>query len=199
MPKGEIQESWIRLAREGNTEAFNKLAGSCYHRIFHFCMKYFGDEDEAWDCTQKTFIKVYEKLPELREEGRFLPWIYTIAGNYCKEYLRSTAKLRHLPLEGILAPELEDQIKLERGADKLQRGNELNYWIEKALQSIPEDQRVVVIMKEYEGFKFHEIASILGQSENTVKSRLYYGLKALRKCFEKWNITKDELGYGYGR
>jgi RNA polymerase sigma factor (sigma-70 family) len=198
MPTGEL-ERWIKDAKLGNADAFNKLAGSCYHRIFHFCLKYFGDEDEAWDCTQKTFIKVYEKLPELREESRFFPWLYTIAGNFCKEYLRSNSKLRHLPLDHGMTPEQEKSPSRQSGADSLHRSHELNHWIEKALQSIPEEQRVVVIMKEYEGFKFHEIASILGQSENTVKSRLYYGLKALRKCFEKWNITKDELGYGYGR
>jgi RNA polymerase sigma-70 factor (ECF subfamily) len=57
------------------------------------------------------------------------------------------------------------------------------------------EQREVVIMKEYEGLKFREIAEVLNISENTVKSRMYYGLDGLRKILEKRNLDKDTLGY----
>ncbi|HBX66585.1 MAG TPA: RNA polymerase sigma factor, partial [Balneolaceae bacterium] len=59
----------------------------------------------------------------------------------------------------------------------------------------PVDQRVVVIMKEYEGLTFREIAGILDEPENTVKSRLYYGLSALKKTFDSWNINKEVFDY----
>jgi RNA polymerase sigma factor (sigma-70 family) len=61
---------------------------------------------------------------------------------------------------------------------------------------VNEEQREVVIMKEYEGLKFREIAEILNISENTAKSRMYYGLDALRKVLEKKNINKETIGYG---
>jgi RNA polymerase sigma-70 factor (ECF subfamily) len=67
--------------------------------------------------------------------------------------------------------------------------------LKRALAQIPEDQRLVIIMKEYEGLMFHEIAEVLSESENTVKSRMYYGLKALRKVLTKWNITKEAIQY----
>ena len=63
-----------------------------------------------------------------------------------------------------------------------------------ALQQIPKEQRTIIIMKEYEGLKFREIADMLEISENTAKSRLYYGLKALRKIFES-NQMKKDLNY----
>ena len=64
--------------------------------------------------------------------------------------------------------------------------------VEDVLQKIPPEQRQVIIMKEYEGLKFREIADILGESENTIKSRMYYGLDAMRKIlFEKYR--KDSI------
>ena len=72
---------------------------------------------------------------------------------------------------------------------------ELSDILQKALLEISEEQREVVIMKEYEGLKFREIAEVLNLSENTVKSRMYYGLDGLKKILEKRNINKNTIGY----
>ena len=68
--------------------------------------------------------------------------------------------------------------------------------LQKCLTGLSEEQREVVIMKEYEGLKFREIAEVLNISENTVKSRVYYGLDGLRKILERKNINKETIGYG---
>ena len=67
--------------------------------------------------------------------------------------------------------------------------------VQKALQKLPEEQRVVVIMKEYQELKFMEIAAALNEPLSTIKSRMYYGLKALRKIFNQWNITEEVMNY----
>jgi RNA polymerase sigma-70 factor (ECF subfamily) len=74
-------------------------------------------------------------------------------------------------------------------------GREWGELLRKALTLIPEEQRLVILMKEFEGLTFPEIADVLSESENTVKSRMYYGLKALRKVLAKWNITKEAIHY----
>jgi len=79
--------------------------------------------------------------------------------------------------------------------DRIASRNQLRDLLEKALQEIPEEQRVVVIMKEYQNLKFTEIAEILGAPVNTVKSRLYYGLNALRKVLARWDIDREVLSY----
>ena len=63
------------------------------------------------------------------------------------------------------------------------------------MQLLPAEQRVVVVLKEYQGLKFSEIAEVLDAPLNTVKSRLYYGLKALRKIFDQWNIDEETISY----
>jgi RNA polymerase sigma-70 factor (ECF subfamily) len=72
---------------------------------------------------------------------------------------------------------------------------ELSDILQSALRELNEEQREVVIMKEYEGLKFREIAEVLNISENTVKSRMYYGLDGLRKILERKNINKETIGY----
>jgi len=84
--------------------------------------------------------------------------------------------------------------------DISQPDNELNNKqigtiIQKALNKLPEELRVVIIMKEYQGLKFKEIAEALDESINTVKSRMYYGLNGLKKIFQKWEITEEMLSY----
>jgi RNA polymerase sigma factor (sigma-70 family) len=73
--------------------------------------------------------------------------------------------------------------------------SELSEMLQQALMELNEEQREVVIMKEYEGLKFREIAEVLNISENTVKSRMYYGLDGLRKILERKQINKDTIGY----
>lgn len=75
------------------------------------------------------------------------------------------------------------------------RHAELSDILQQALCELSEEQREVVIMKEYEGLKFREIAEVLNISENTVKSRMYYGLDGLKKILERKKITKDTIGY----
>ncbi|MDH4295957.1 MAG: sigma-70 family RNA polymerase sigma factor [Cyclobacteriaceae bacterium] len=74
---------------------------------------------------------------------------------------------------------------------------ELSDVLQGALLELNNEQREVVIMKEYEGLKFREIAEVLNISENTVKSRMYYGLDGLRKILERKKITKETIGYGF--
>lgn len=79
--------------------------------------------------------------------------------------------------------------------DRQFQRNEVADILHAALMAINEDQRAVVIMKEYEGLKFREIAEVLNISENTVKSRMYYGLESLKRILEKQNINKDTINY----
>ncbi len=75
------------------------------------------------------------------------------------------------------------------------RLTELSDILQECLTTLSDEQREVVIMKEYEGLKFREIAEALNISENTVKSRMYYGLEAMKRILERRNITKETIGY----
>jgi len=182
----------IEQFRSGNTAAFNVLVTRWHKPIYRFTFRYFADNNEADEMTQKTFIKAYNNLLSLNEAEKFSSWIYRIATNICIDETRRNGRWKTNPLELWIE---NSELAHSRTPESVLEKNELGKLMQKALLSIPDEQRTVVILKEYEGLKFREIAEILQESENTVKSRMYYGLKALRKVFKKWNIEKEALYY----
>lgn len=183
-------EQLILDFRSGNNEAFNALVSKWQKRIHLFAYRFIADSDEAAEITQKTFIKAYQKLHTLDSADKFGTWIYRIANNLCLDELKRAGRKNSVSLEALKkAPELEF------AADNKLMRSEGILILYKALLRIPVEQRVVVIMKEYEGLTFKEIAEILNESENTVKSRLYYGLKALKNIFDSWKINKEIFNY----
>ena len=192
-------DALIKQAIKGDTDAQSKLVSLWYKRIYNFAYKYFSDHDLAMEIGQKTFISMYKNISKLKSQERFKPWLYRIATNYCHEESRRQSK-RSGDI-GVNVDDSEIGSKEVSGAfynPERQFGrNELSELLLDALNVLSAEQREVVIMKEYEGLKFKEIAEVLDVSENTVKSRLYYGLAALKKILKSRNITKETVDYEY--
>jgi len=191
----------IEKAKKGDEVAFNQLVNLWYKRINNYVLKYSSQEDTASDITQKTFISVFKNLKKLKESGSFKSWIYRIATNYCHEEARKQSR-KKMVLMNPSHDEEEDQHLIESEArekmfnpEQSFQQSELERILFDTLQELPEDHRSVILMKEYEGFKFHEIAETLDTSENTVKTRLYRGLKLLKRKLEEQNITKETIHY----
>ncbi len=184
---------------KGDMSSFNTLVWRWEKPMFNFIYRYLGDSELAKDATQRLFIKMYKNLHKLKEHARFSAWLYQIAANLCKDELKRMKRRNSVSLDSIRENHSENAIDLsdasanDPNADVSQ--SELEQLIKQALQAIPEEQRIVIIMKEYQGLKFAEIAEALGEPINTVKSRMYYGLSALRKVFERWNINQEVLEY----
>ncbi len=193
----------VDKAANGDDGAFTKLVQAWYKRIYNFNYKYFFDHDLAMEMTQKTFISAHRNIGKLKNKERFSGWLYTIAVNYCREEDRRQGKKRIIPILSMSGREtcyesidLQSHHKNTYDPEKSFQKDELSGILMKALAKIPAEQKVVLIMKEYEGLKFKEIAESLEISENTAKSRLYYGLKALKKILDEWKINKEEINYG---
>jgi len=182
----------VRDFRNGDTVAFNKLVSRWQHKIHRFVYRYFADNDEAREITQKTFIKVYHRIDTLDDEHKFSSWIYRIATNLCLDELKRAGRRRSVKLDEWI--ETKEFTELHTPHSKLER-KEMQHILQKALQAIPKEQRTVIILKEFEKLTFREISEVLEEPENTVKSRMYYGLKALRKIFNAWNINSEMMNY----
>lgn len=191
----------ITAARNGDVVAINQLIKLWQKRIYNFALKYFNDHDQAMEVTQKTFISMNKNLSKLKDDQSFKPWLYRIATNYCHEEVRRQSKKWVLPFMKVHKKEDQQHIAAIEQVDTLGNpesayGNqELKALLKKALSTLPEEQRLVVIMKEYEGLKLREIAVAMEISENTVKSRLYYALGSLRQRLEEWQITRENIHY----
>ena len=180
----------ILKAQQGDSRAFNKLASLWYKRIYNLAFKYFSDHDQAMEVCQKTFISAHQNLKSLRDIESFKPWLYRIAVNHCHQEERRKLK-NTMSIQQVDEEHADTRQWSDFGPEKNLQHQELSLLLRGALMEISEEQRMVVIMKEYEGMKFREIAKVLEISENTVKSRMYYGLTALRKVLMNMKITKE--------
>lgn len=167
----------------GEPDAFNLLVRRWERQIYGLTLRMLGRDEEAKDATQETFISAYRNLSKFRGEAKFSSWIYRIALNICNTKLRGRTK------QTISIDEQREESGFEIAADTEELGSRLQQeqvarHVRRALQGLPAEMRQVIIMKEYEGLKFSEIADILGIPLSTVKTRMYTGLAELRKRLE---------------
>ncbi len=174
----------------GDVQAFNMLVWRWQKPVYNFILRYLGREEDAKDLTQKTFIKAYKNLRNLKDHRKFASWLYQIALNLCRDEQKK--KRPNFSLESINENHHLLTVSARNPEQNLQR-TELAILLQKALNLIPEEQRTVVILKEFQGFKFAEIAELLDIPVNTAKSRMYYGLNALRKILNQWHIDLEAL------
>jgi RNA polymerase sigma-70 factor (ECF subfamily) len=173
----------IERTLRGEPDAFSMLVRRWERQIYGLTLRMLGHDDEAKDATQETFLSAYRNLGKFRGEAKFSSWIYRIALNVCNTRLRNRTRgvvslEEHQESSGCeVAAEIDDL------GSVIQR-EQVARLVRRALQALPAEMRQVIIMKEYDGLKFSEIAEILGIPVSTVKTRMYTGLVELRKRLE---------------
>jgi RNA polymerase sigma-70 factor, ECF subfamily len=163
----------IAKARRGDVEGYNLLVSRWEKRIFNYLLRLVRNREDAMDLSQDVFLKAYQNLPKLDDPRKFSGWLFRIAHNEAFSLLR-----RRKP-DGELDP---DRGVAEAGGRLLPM--ELSLAVESALKRLSDDQREAVLLKVYQGFKFDEMAEILGCPVSTVKSRLYTALDAMKATLE---------------
>jgi len=182
-------ECLVEKSQNGDNHAFGKLVGLWFKRIYNVAFKYFVDHDLAMEVTQRTFIAVYNNLDGLKDVKSFKYWLYKVAINQCHEEDRRQKKKTWFSI--FQSDDVKRMEEIHFQPEKEFQRKETEEIMTNILKTLPEEQKVVIIMKEYEGMKFREIAEALGISENTAKSRLYYGLKSLKKTIENSGLNLE--------
>jgi len=177
----------VRYQR-GERRAFVELVRRHNRPIYNFVLRQLRVPSIAEDVTQDVFMRLVQNAAEFKHEARFLTWLYTIARNLCIDQLRKLSHRRHAsldqpqleqsdaPLLGDTVADPNPQASAERGA----LSAEVRSSIVKAVDSLPDDQREVFLLREVANLPFREIAEITGVGENTVKSRMRYALDRLK-------------------
>lgn len=179
-------EYLLELALQGDTACFGELLARWQQRIYAFICRYVGNPEDARDLTQETFIKAYRNLDRLSDAGRFSSWLYKIALNECRMRFRKQRNLRPVSLEDYQTEHGPKALQSEAATpEAVAASNEQIGFLQDAFDKLPEEQRTVILMKEYQGLRFQEISEVLDVPLSTVKSRMYLGLKTLRRLMEK--------------
>ena len=179
-------EDLVARSRGGDLESFNQLILRWERPIYALAYRVIGREEDARDVVQETFLRAFRALPGFKGQAKFSSWLYRIALNLCRDWIR---RRRRSPL--VELPEGVDPIELatERGpvetVEDLASRKELGEAVAQAMSLLPEEQRTAIILKEYHGMTFQEIADLQGCPLSTVKTRLYQGLSVLRRNLEK--------------
>ena len=180
------------LSQQGDRDAFGVLASRWDGPLFGFLRRVLGDEELARDACQEALLRAYVKLPSLREPAAFKTWLHTIALNLCRDRGRSQS-LREVPLDHAMVD--EPAVAGASPFDRAQHDN-LASVLSRVLARLPIEQRSAIVLREFEGFTSQEIATMTGVPAATVRSRIFYGLKALRAMLPDYGITRDHLTDG---
>jgi RNA polymerase sigma-70 factor (ECF subfamily) len=164
------EASLISRAVRGDEAAFGELVGRHHGAIFNLAFRMLQESDEAEGVTQTVFVKAYEKLPSYDFSYKFFSWIYRIAVNESIDRLEQRKKMVALD------PEL---VSGSPTPEENRAAQELVERIDDAVDNLPSELRVVIIMRHFEDLSYREMAYVLGIPEKTVKSRLYSARRRL--------------------
>jgi RNA polymerase sigma-70 factor (ECF subfamily) len=187
-------EELVARAIGGDTESFNQLIKRWERPIYALAFRTLGREEDARDASQETFLRAFRALPGFKGESKFSSWLYRIALNICRDFMRRERRAPFVPTpEGVDLVELAGEGAVEP-VDEVVGRRRLGEAVARAMELLPEEQRTAVVLKEYEGLTFQEIADLVGCPLSTVKTRLYQGLTVLRRELERNGIVGMDAG-----
>jgi len=187
-------EELVALSVGGDTDSFNQLILRWERPIYALAYRVIGREEDARDVCQETFLRAFRALPGFKGQAKFSSWLYRIALNLCRDWIR---RQRRTPVmqapEGVELVELASERGPVESIEDLVSRRVLSEVVAEAMALLPEEQRTAIILKEYHGMTFQEIADLQGCPLSTVKTRLYQGLSVLRRHLQKNAKAAAEL------
>jgi RNA polymerase sigma-70 factor, ECF subfamily len=180
--------SIIRSFHSGEKAAFDIIILRYKDRIFNLCLRFLGNYHDAEDTAQDVFVKAYSSLKSFRFESSFFTWLYRIAVNTCKNKVKSL-EYRYRRMDAGLDISDESMEHHQSGhMDALRitpysdlEKKEMMRTLQRAIDSLPSDQKSVVILRDIQGLSYEEITDITGFKLGTLKSRLSRARNALKK------------------
>ncbi len=170
---GDVAAEVVTRAAGGDQVAFRQLVRHYDERLRALAYRLLGDPVRMDDALQETYVKAYRALPEFRRDAAVGTWLYRIAYNCCLDLLRREERHRTTPLEAM--DDAASDPAAEPGRLVAERTD-----LARALDALPPDQRVAVLLVDGEGFDYAAAAEVLGVAPGTVASRLSRARAALR-------------------
>jgi RNA polymerase sigma-70 factor (ECF subfamily) len=181
-PLMRTDEDLVARSKTGDTDSFNQLVTRWERPIFALAYRTLGREEDARDVTQETFLRAFRAIGGFKGDAKFSSWLYRIALNLCRDWMR---KDRRTPIVAVPEGVELEHLAGERGptetVEDLAVRTELSAVVEKAMKKLPAEQRQAIVLKEYHGLTFQEVADLMKCPLSTVKTRVYQGLSTLRK------------------
>jgi len=179
-----ISRELVHLAQQGDPRAIQELVERFRKPLFHYACNHLGNESEAEDLTQEVLFKAVRALPAFKGDAAIGTWLFRIMVNTCIDYQRKQNGHRIFSLDKPFGEEDSAQLELKDNGllpDEIVERIELRSSVLEALKILSPEHRTIVILHDINSFKYNEIAGIMKISIGTVKSRLFYARRELRK------------------
>lgn len=197
----ELVRRLVRAAKKGDRDAYRQLVERYQRRVFGILFGMLHSREDAMELTQDVFIKVYQRVREFEEKSSFYTWVYRIAFNLAIDFRRREWKKVHTEYDDSVETEGADDAVLQRdrqSPEQAMQSQELGDQIRRALETLPDEQKQVLLLREVEGLSYQEMAETMGCSIGTIMSRLFYARKKMQAQLKtiysgsgKW-APKDE-------
>jgi len=189
--RDDSDESLMLRYRDGDVRAFELLVTRHRKPVFNFILRFVRDTTQAEDVTQETFLRLIKGADAYQRQAKFTTWLYTIARNLCVDAARRgkhrKAASLDAPIDDDTGASLLDLVPDGGPAvDRQAPGRELALRLRQAIESLPDEQREIFLLREMADLQFNEIAAVVGCPENTVKSRMRYALEKLREALQEY-------------
>jgi RNA polymerase sigma-70 factor (ECF subfamily) len=183
-----VDPGWQVLSRvaAGEVEAFASLVQAHEERLLRLCERLLGDLEEARDAAQEVFLKAYRKAGEVRPQGQVYTWLYRIAVNHCLNKLRRRKLVRFLRWEDPGDRDVPAFDPPDPAAGPAAALEARHRWraTRRAIEKLPQSQRMVLMLVRFEGLSYKQTAEILGVTEGAVESRLVRAMRRLEAAQE---------------
>ena len=174
------EKELVELSKKGDEDAFAALVKKYKMKVFNLAFSFTRDEALADDLAQEAFIKAFLGLANFRFKSEFGTCLYRITVNHAKDYLRKKSRMRKMPLENYRESQSveEDEVTKKEKEQVMEQRKKL---VHSCLQTLPEKYKVILTLRDIQGFSYEEISNVLKISPGTVDSRLHRARKVLRE------------------
>ncbi len=184
MSTANADKELVERVQAGDKQAFDVLVLKYQHKLVKLISRYVHDHAEALDVAQEAFIKAYRALPRFRGDSSFYTWLYRIGINTAKNHLVSQG--RRPPDSDIDAQDaerydIESRLKDHESPEALAQRDQVQETVMMAIDDLPEDLRTAIVLREFEGLTYDEIAQAMDCPIGTVRSRIFRAREAIDK------------------
>ncbi len=169
----------VRIAREGDQNGFKRLFEMNVNRIYAFCLRMSANTQSAEEITQDVFVKAWENLHKFRGESKFSTWLHSIAVNEFLTLKRTEKRFMQR------FTSTDDVLKYDKRGERPDIHFNTNIDLENAINSLPEQAKIVLILHDIEGYRHREIAEMINIEVGTSKAHLHRARKILREGLSK--------------
>ena len=173
----DIDKQLVERVQQGDKMAFDMLVTKYERRLFRLVVRLVGNQGEAEDVVQETFIKAYRALPQFRGDSAFYTWLYRIGINTARNFLDTRGK--QVPLsadiraDDVVFHEEGEHIRDIETPESVLASKQVAQTVSMAMDELPDDLRTALSLREIEGLSYDEIASVMACPIGTVRSRIF--------------------------